>query len=148
MCRPPKGKEDKIPEPCTYKEFLPYYEEPDPVDYNYDWVVSRAPPLIRPKLEELLKFLKTKLTDEHHLIFDQSGFRVTYRGKNCIWPYVQKKQLYLFITHKTWGAHLIVTLDTDLNDREFKDEFNRLITRTMEAIDAYLAKRNRDKGRK
>jgi len=141
MCWPPRGKQGKIPEPCTYEEFLPYYEEPDPVDYDFDWVVSRATHLIRPKLEELLKFLETHLTDEHRLIFDQSGFRVTYRGERCIWPYLQKKQFWIGISHKGWTSGIIVTPDTDLNGREFKDEFNRKITQTMETIDAYLAKR-------
>jgi hypothetical protein len=138
---PPRGKKDTTPEPCTYEEFLPYYEEPDPVDYNYDWVVSRVTPLIRPKLEELLKYLETNLTNNHRLIFDQSGFRVSYRGERCIWPYVQKKQIWMGISHKGWTQGVIVTPDTDLNGREFKDEFNRKITQTMEAIDAYLAKR-------
>ncbi|MCP4263595.1 MAG: hypothetical protein GY774_39725, partial [Planctomycetes bacterium] len=146
LCWLPRGKKGKIPEPCTYEEFLPYYEEPDPVDYDYDWVVSRATPLIRPKLEELLKFLETKLTDEHRLIFDQSGFRVTYRGERCIRPYVQKKQMWIAITHKGWTPGIIVTPDTDLNGREFKDEFNGQITRNMEITDAYLTKRKRDKG--
>jgi len=141
LCWPPRGKAGKTPEPCTYEEFLPYYEEPDPVDYDYDWVVSRATPLIRPKLEELLTFLETSLTDEHCLIFDQSGFRVTYRGERCIWPYFQKKQIWMGISHKGWTSGIIVTPDTDLNGREFKDGFNRKITRTMETIDAYLAKR-------
>ena len=148
LCWPPKAKQGKAGqtlEPCTYKEFLPYYEEPDPVSYDYDWVVSRAPPLIRPKLEELLTFLETNLTDEHRLIFDQSGFSVTYRGERCIWPYVQKKQMYLFICHKGWTPHMMVTLDTDLNGRDFKDEFNGKLTQTMEAIDALLAKRKRGK---
>ena len=85
--------------------------------------------------------MEANITDEHQLIYDQSGFRVTYRGEKCVWPYVQKKQVYLFITHKGWAPYLIVTPDTDLNGREFKDEFNWQITQTMEAIDAYLAKR-------
>jgi ATP-dependent helicase Lhr and Lhr-like helicase len=143
MCWPPRGKKGKTPEPCTYKEFLPYYEEPDPVEYNSDWVLSRAAPLIQPKLAELLQFLEAKLTDEQRLIFDQSGFRVTYRGEKFIWPYLQKKQLCLFITHKAWAPHIIVTPDTDLNGRAFKDEFKHQTTQTMEAIDAYLAKRKR-----
>jgi len=146
LCWPPKGKGGKNPEPCTYKEFLPYYEEPDPVKYDHDWVISRATPMIQPKLKELLTFLKASLKDEHRLIFDQSGFWVTYRGEKCIWPYLQKKQFYLFITHKAWAPHLIVTPETDLNGREFKDEFNGMLTGTMETIDAYLAKRKRDKG--
>jgi hypothetical protein len=146
LCWPPRGEKGITPEPCTFEEFLPYYEEPDPVDYDYDWVVSRATPLIRPKLEELLKFLETNLTDEHCLTFDQSGFRVTYRGERCIWPYVQKKQIWMPISHKGWTPGIIVTPDTNLNGREFKDEFNRQITRNMETIDAYLAKRKRDKG--
>ena len=145
LCWPLRGKEGKIPEPCTHEEFLPYYAEPDPVDYNYDWVVSRVTPLIRPKLEELLKFLATKLTDEHRLIFDQSGFSVTYRDQRCIWPYVQKKYIWMVISHKGWTPGIMVTSDTDLNGREFKDEFNREITRNMEIIDAYLAKRKRNK---
>jgi hypothetical protein len=145
LCWPPRGKKGKIPEPCTYREFLPYYEEPDPVDYDMSWVVSRATSLIQPKLKELLTFLEANLTDEQRLIFDQSGFRVTYRGEKCIWPYLQKKQFYLFITHKAWAPHLIVTPDTDLNGREFKDEFNGMLTGTMETIDAYLAKRKRGK---
>ena len=147
LCWPPRGKtakKSKIPEPCTYKEFLPYYEEPDPIDYDKNWVVSRAAPSIQPKLEELLTFLKANLTNEQCLIFDQSGFQVTYRGERCIWPYLQKKLLYLFITRKGWAPHLIVTPDTDLNGREFKDEFNGKLAQTMETIDAYLAKRKRD----
>ena len=146
LCWPPRGKAGRTPEPCTYEEFLPYHEEPDPVDYDYDWVVSRVTPLIRPKLKELLTFLQTNLTDEHCLIFDQSGFRVTYRGERCIWPYVQKKQIWMAISHKGWTPGIIVTPDTDLNGREFRDEFNRQITRNMEIIDAYLAKRKRGKG--
>ena len=141
MCWPPKGKKGKTPEPCTYKEFLPYYEEPDPVEYNCDWVVSRAAPLIQPKLAELLQFLEANLRDEQRLIFDPAGFRVTYRGEKFIWPYVQKKQLYLFITHKAWAPYIIVTPDTDLHGRAFKDEFNHKTNQTMEDIDAFLAKR-------
>ena len=53
--------------------------------------------------------------------------------------------MYLFITHKAWAPHLIVTAETDLNGREFKDEFNGMLAGTMEAIDAYLAKRKRNK---
>jgi len=143
---PPKGKKGKTPEPCTYEEFLPYYEEPDPVDYDKSWVVSRAAPSIQPKLEELLTFLEANITDQQRLIYDQSGFRVTYRGERCIWPYVQKKQLYLFITRKGWAPHVIVTPDTDLNGREFNEEFNGKLTGTMETIDAYLAKRKPHKG--
>ena len=77
------------------------------------------------------------------LIYDQSGFRVTYRGERCIWPYIQKKQLYLFITRTAWAPHLIVIPDTDLSGREFKEEFNGMLAGAMEAIDAYLAKRKR-----
>ena len=141
LCWPPRAKKGHVPGPCTYKEFLPHYEEPDPVDYNGDWVVSRATPLIRPKLEELLTFLKTNLTNQHCLAFDQSGFRVSYRGERCIRPYLQKKQIWMAISHKGWAPGIIVTPDTDLNGREFKDEFNKQITRNTEIIDAYLAKR-------
>lgn len=143
LCWPPRGKEGNTPEPCTYEEFPPYYEKPDPVDYNYDWAVSRATPLIRLKLEELLKFLDTNLTDAHRLIFESSGFRVTYRGEKCMSPYVQKKYIWMHISHRGWTPGITVTLDTDLNGREFKDEFSREITRNMETIDAYLAKRKR-----
>jgi len=143
LCWPPKGKNGKTPEACTYKEFLPYYAEPDPVEYNSDWVVSRAAPVIQPKLAELLQFLEANLRDEQRLIFDPSGFRVTYRGEKFIWPYLQKKQLYLFITHKAWAPHIIVTPDTDLNGRAFKDEFKHQTSQTMEDIDAFLAKKGR-----
>ncbi len=145
LCWPPNGKKgqaERIPKPCASEEFLPYYEEPDPVNYDKSWVVSRAAPLIRPKLAALLTFLEAHITDEHRLIFDPSGFSVTYRGERCIWPYVQKKQFYLFITRKGWAPHIIVTLDTDLNGREFEDEFNGKLTQTMEGIDALLAKKS------
>jgi hypothetical protein len=39
-----------------------------------------------------------------------------------------------------------VTPETDLNGREFKGEFNGMLTGTMETIDAYLAQRKRGKG--
>ncbi len=140
---------DDRPDPADVEaaeaELLDVYErvgkEEAPVVYDAAWVISQAHETIRPKVEELIKWLQDRVPPECEFIYRPryfKDFQILYRGVRCINPYVQTKQIRLQIAHKGWTPGIVIGPDTDLNGVTFEAEFKKQFEGTRQQIDALL----------
>jgi hypothetical protein len=113
-------------------------KETAPVRYDAEWVVSRSDKAIRSKVRELISWLEHVLPKECAIAYNPRGFTVRYRGLRCMNPYLQRKQIYLQITHKGWTRGIQITPETDLDAPEFASEVFRRFDVTRQQIDALL----------
>jgi ATP-dependent Lhr-like helicase len=113
-------------------------KEKAPVRYDAGWIVSRSHEDIRDKVRGLIAFLERTLPAECEFVYRPRQLLVRYRGLRCMHPYIQRKQIYLQITHKGWTRGIPIGPDTDLEGREFRTEFEERFARTREQIDALL----------
>ncbi len=118
------------PEPeavvAAQAELLDVYErvgkEAAPIVYDAAWVISQSHETIRPKVEELIDWLRARVPPECEFIYRPryfKDFQILYRGMRCINPYVQTKQIRLQIAHKGWTPGIVIGPDTDLDDEAF-----------------------------
>jgi hypothetical protein len=116
-------------------------KEEAPVVYDAEWIISRATPLIRPKVRELIEWLMARLPPECEPIYRShygSDFMIRYRGMRCINPHVQKKKINLHITHSGWVRPIEIYPDTDLEDLAVANQIWGQFMRTRAAIDELL----------
>jgi len=136
LCWPPPRRPLKLePTAAAQDTFLPYYQEPAPLAYDEAWVLEQASERIRPKLRELIAWLRGFVPAECAFVFGPWGFAVPYKGKRCISPHVGRKQLRLQIQHRGWSPGLLITPDTDLTAPEFRQQVEALFERTRREID-------------
>ena len=129
------------------QKLLDLYErtgkEDAPIIYDADWVVSQTHEVIRPKVRELITWLKVKLPPECEFIYRPryfNDFQVLYRGMRCINPHIQQKRIRLQITHKGWTNGLMIMPETELDGPYFTGEFQQQFEKTKAAIDVFLDK--------
>jgi hypothetical protein len=53
-------------------------------------------------------------------------------------PYIQRKQIWLQITHKGWTRGIPIQPDTDLASPQFATQMERQFTKTRKQIDALI----------
>ena len=137
LCWPPPHRplRDLEPRAAEQEAFLPYYSEPAPVVYDGEWLVSQASEQIRPKLRELIAWLREFVPDECEFVFGPSGFAVPYKGKRCFSPHIGKTQLRLQIKHKGWSPGILIKPDTDLTAPEFRRHVETWFERVRREID-------------
>ena len=116
-------------------------KERAPVEYNAEWLISRCQPAIRPKVAELIAFVRGIMPADCELAFTPTRFVVRYRGVKCMHPQIQHKQVYLHVTHAGWSPGLLVRPDTDLAAPAFAAEVLGRLAKVRAAIDAKLARR-------
>jgi len=81
MCWPPRGKPVADPKPLDQDVFLPYFEEPSPVEYGPDWTIGRAAEKLRQALETLLPVIELEFSDAGwDLAWHADGPHATYHG--------------------------------------------------------------------
>ena len=137
LCWPPPSRPLKgLTAPLSDREvFLPHYVEAAPVDYDEEWVVSRASADIREKLRELIAWLRDFVPAECEFVFHPDGLAVPYKGRRCFWPGIGKKQLRLHIRHRGWSPGLLITPETDLDSDEFREAVRTRFDQTRREID-------------
>jgi ATP-dependent Lhr-like helicase len=127
------------------KELLDLYErhgkEEAPIIYDADWVISQAEPGIRPKVAELIAWLKARLPDACEFIYRPryfKDFQVLYRGMRCINPHIQRKKIRLQIAHKGWSPGILIYPETELDAGDFAKKFDAQFRKTCAQIDGIL----------
>ena len=116
-------------------------KESAPVEYDAEWIVSRANEVIRPKVRELIDTLRRVLPAECEFDWRPRGFLVRYRGLRCINPYVQQKKIWVQVTHRGWVRGMEVTPETDVAGEAFVRELTARFEKTRRAIDELLDSR-------
>lgn len=143
FCWPPPRRplSDPAPAAAAQDVFLPYYQEPAPRLYDEAWVIAHASEHIRPKLQELIAWLRGFVPPECTFAFGSWGVAVPYRGKRCISPRIGRKQLRLQIQHRGWSPGILIAPDTDLSAPEFRRQVEALFERARREIDARYGSR-------
>jgi hypothetical protein len=113
-------------------------KETAPVAYDAEWIISRSHADIREKVRELIAFLNRALPAQCEIVYQPRGFQVRYRGFRCMNPYVQRKQIWLQITHKGWTRGIAIQPDTDLSSPQFAAQVEQRFARTRQQIDALI----------
>ena len=118
-------------------------KEEAPVVYDAEWVISRSEEAIRPKVRELIGWLEGKLGQCEFIYRPRyiGDFQILYRGMRCIHPHIQRRQIWVRITHVGWTRGMLVQPDTDLNDPSFVSEFAGRFEKVCDAIDALLERK-------
>jgi ATP-dependent Lhr-like helicase len=116
-------------------------KEDAPVAYDAEWIVSRSPEAIRPKVAELIAFLENWCPEACEVGFEPRRFVVRYRGIKCMHAHIQLKKIWLHITHRGWSPGVQIEPDTDLDDPQFVENINRRFDRVRQMIDAELERR-------
>ena len=89
-------------------------------------------------MRELIAFLERTLPDQCEIVYEPRSFQVRYRGFRCISPHIQRKQIWLRITHKGWTRGIAVQPETDLEHPQFVAQLERDFERTRKQIDAVI----------
>jgi len=118
-------------------------KEKAPVKYDAEWIISRSHGDIQDKVRELIAFLERTLPSQCELVYQPRQFQVRYRGFRCMNPYVQRKQIYLQITHKGWTRGLQIQPDTDLDSPAFAAQVQTRLDNVRQQIDALIESRRR-----
>jgi hypothetical protein len=118
-------------------------KEAAPVEYNAEWIVSRSHADIRDKVRELIGFLERTLPPQCEIVYQPRQFQVRYRGFRCMHPYIQRKQIYLQITHKGWTRGLQIRPDTDLDSPTFLAQVQGRLDRVRKQVDELIESRRR-----
>ena len=120
-----------------------YGKEEAPVAYDAEWIVSRSHADIRDKVHELIAFLERTLPPQCEIVYRPRQFQVRYRGFRCMNPYIQRKQIYLQITHKGWARGIQIQPDTDLESPQFMKQYQSRFDKTRQQIDTLIESRGR-----
>jgi len=124
------------------KQFPELFEragkEKAPVKYDAEWIISRSPKDMRQKVRELIVFLSKILPKECEIAYYPRNFAVLYRGVKCISPYIQRKRIWLQITHKGWTRGIPIEPDTDLSAPDFVFKIRARFEETKKQIDSLL----------
>jgi hypothetical protein len=118
-------------------------KETAPVEYNAEWIISRSHADIRAKVRELIAFLEQTLPPGCEIVYHPRQFQVRYRGFRCMNPYIQRKQIYLQITHKGWTRGLQIQPDTDLDSPAFVAQVQSRLDNVCRQIDELIDSRRR-----
>jgi len=113
-------------------------KETAPVAYDAQWIISRSHADIQDKVRELIAFLHNTLPPECEIVYQPRQFQVRYRGFRCMTPYIQRKQIWLQITHKGWTRGISIQPETDLSSPQFAAQVDRQFARTRQQIDALI----------
>ena len=76
-------------------------------------------------------------------MYEPRRFVVRYRVLKCMSPYIQRKQIYLQITHKGWTRGLQIQPDTDLDSPAFVAQVQSRFDNVRQQIDALIESRGR-----
>ena len=115
-------------------------KEDAPVTYDAEWLVSRSPAAIRPKMAELIEVLPGLLPDECEIVFEPRRFIVRYRGVRCMNLHIQQKQAWLHITHSGWRPGIRIEPGTDLESGQFAEAVLTRFEQNRTEIDELLAR--------
>ena len=146
--------------PMDHETFLPYYEEPNPVEYGPEWTVSRAPEKLRPALEVLLPIVERELVGSGwDLEWRADGPHARYRGFAGM--HVRTARSFLQVNFHTrtvrvdgerhrlagWQTfpHMRILERGDVN-HHFLESFRALMRKAEEITDLYLASKTTRKG--
>ena len=160
MCHPTRAKTSPESVPLDQETFLPYYEEPNPVEYGPEWTVSRAPEKLRPALEALLPVVERELAESGwDLEWGADGPHARYRGFANM--HVRTARSFLQVNFHTrtvrvdgkrhrlagWQTfpNMRIVDRSDVNER-FLESFRALMRRAEEITDLYLASKTMRKG--
>ena len=141
------GKGTLAEAPQDTQDFLPYYEDPPPVEFGPDWVIGRSPGPVRPVLGTLCSFLQKELDRDDWSIdwqFTRYHFAF-YRGRGAVRVLIRDKCVEVVvrgcIEYGTHQSRVKRRLETpgDIN-REFRQYFRENRERAEGAIDRYLAR--------
>jgi hypothetical protein len=113
-------------------------KEKAPVAYDAEWIISRSHADIQTKLRELIDFLERTLPARCEIVYEPRSFQVRYRGFRCITPHIQRKQIWLRITHKGWTRGIPIQPDTNLNAAPFVAQVERAFEKTRKQIDTLI----------
>jgi len=160
MCHPPRVETACVPMPRDHRTFLPYYEEPSPVEYGPEWTVSRTPEKLRPALEALLPVVERELVGSGwDLEWGADGPRARYRGFASM--HVRTARSFLQVNFHTRSVrvdgkrHRLAGWQTFPNMRivdrsdvnhHFLESFLALMRKAEEITDLYVASKTMRKG--
>jgi hypothetical protein len=136
-----RAAEEEIPDIFEYVG-----KEQAPVVYDAAWVVARADPAIRDKLQELIGWLEDHLPETCESVYRPrftGDLQILYRGMRCIDPHIQRRQVRVRIAHTGWTPGIVVGPDTPLDGRAFTEAFWGQFERTRAEIDGALDARRR-----
>ncbi len=159
MCHPPRVKTSCVPMPTEQKTFLPYYEEPSPVEYGPEWTVRRAPEKLRPALDALLEVIGRELErSDWKLEWQADGPRARYQAFASV--HVRTARTFLQVNFHTrtvkidgvrhrmagWYAHENMRIaEPDDVSKAFVTSFRKLKRRAEEITDLFLASKGRSR---
>ncbi|MDP6776013.1 MAG: crosslink repair DNA glycosylase YcaQ family protein, partial [Candidatus Latescibacteria bacterium] len=152
MCHPPRTRAASDPVGSDQDTFLPYYEEPSPVEYGPEWTVSRAPEKLRPALAALLDVIERELEGSSwDLEWRADGPQARYRGFAT--THVRTARTFLQVNFHTrtvkvdgvrhrmagWYPHenMRIVEPGDVNEM-FLTSFRKLRHRAEEITDLFL----------
>jgi hypothetical protein len=113
-------------------------KEKAPVSYDAEWIVARSHADIQDKVRELIGFLTDTLPEQCEIVYEPRRFLVRYRGFRCMNPYIQRKKIWLQVTHKGWTRGIHISPDTDLTSPQFAAQVEREFEKTRRQIDALI----------
>ncbi len=143
LCWPPPRKPSDTLRAVTkkQKEYLPYYSEPSPIEYNAEWLISRTSEPLQNQLKQLLELLRTTLPPGVETCFGQDTFNIPYKGKDHIHARIQKTRISLHIRHRGWVPPITIMPDTDIDDPQLISAIVEQVARCRKAIDAQAEKK-------
>jgi hypothetical protein len=104
------------------KLFMPYCDEPPPVEYSLDWLCSRTHENVRAKVREVLVLLEKHLPADCTAVYGADGMSFQYRGKTCLAPHINQRQIRLSIVRPPWNADFQIDVDTDIETPDFVEQ--------------------------
>jgi hypothetical protein len=121
------------------KLFLPYCDEPPPVEYSLDWLCSRTHENVRDKVREVLVLLEKHLPADCTAVYGADGMSFQYRGKTCLAPHINQRQIRLSIVRPPWNADFQIDSKTDVQTPEFIGQVLGQCRKRKQWIDEKLA---------
>jgi len=118
--------------------FLPYCDEPPPVVYNLDWTCSRVHENVREKVREVLVLLDQHMPKDCTAVYGAERMHYEYRGKVCLAPHVNQRQIRLSIVRPPWNADIQIDSDTDIQTPGFIEQMLEQCRKRKEWIDGKL----------
>ena len=116
-------------------------KEKAPVTYDAEWIISRSPAPLQPRVRELLECLERILPDGLEFTYHPRHVVIRYRGVGAIHPHVGQKTMRLSMSHQNWAAWvpgIPIEPDTDLASPEFAATVLASLERTRRGIDRRL----------
>jgi ATP-dependent helicase Lhr and Lhr-like helicase len=132
----PAADSGDAPDHSLQAQYEPYYSEEPPVEYNEDWVVSRADKAIRSALSALFAFFGEHMPEECAYSYRLPLMIMTYRQKRCAFVHIQKRQIRLHISYHGWVPGVAVNNKTNLKAGDTVAEMRESFRRAFAEIDA------------